>query len=295
VSTYDSAHLHVERYGNRFGTVVFDEVHHLPGRVFSMAAEGSIAPFRLGLTATLERPDGEHLRAETLVGPVVYRREIGDLAGEFLAEYRTELVEVHLSEAEREAYDEAVHTYREFRSSRGIGGGRGGWKHFLREAARSSEGRQAMAAWRLSRRILQGSEAKLGALEEILRVHREGRVIVFTNDNATVYDISQRLLLPAITHQTDLKERRALLEAFTDGSLPVLVTSRVLNEGVDLPSADVAVVLSGTGTVREHVQRLGRILRRQEGKQATLYELVVAESSEVGTSARRRAHDAYRQ
>ncbi len=293
VSTYDSAHLHVEKYGSCFGLVVFDEVHHLPGRVFSAAAEGSIAPFRLGLTATLERPDGEHTRAESLVGPVVYRREIGELAGEFLAEYRTELIELSLSDEERETYDDAVELYRAFRASRGIGGGRRGWTHFVREAARSSEGRQAMAAWRRSRRVLQGSEAKLQALEGLLRRHRDGRVIVFTSDNATVYAVSRQLLIPAITHQTDLRERRALLEAFSDGSLPALVTSRVLNEGVDLPAADVAVVLSGTGTVREHVQRLGRILRRQQGKQAVLYELVVGDSSEMSTSARRRAHAAY--
>ena len=57
--------------------------------------------------------------------------------------------------------------------------------------------------------------------------------------------------------------------------------------------AIVAIVLSGTGTVREHVQRLGRILRHQEGKRAVLYELVVAETSETFTSQRRRDHTAY--
>jgi len=293
VSTYDSAWLHVEKYGNRFGFVIFDEVHHLPGASYSQAAEGSIAPFRLGLTATLERPDGGHLATEHLVGPTVYRREITELAGEFLAEYRTEILEVHLSDSDRLAYDEARAEYRAFVDSRGIRMGGGGWQHFLRESARSNEGRRALKAWRQSRRILQGAPAKLRLLEELLRRHRDGRCIVFTNDNATVYDISRRLLIPAITHQTDLKERRALLAAFADGSLPVLVTSRVLNEGVDIPSADVAIVLSGSGTVREHVQRLGRILRRAEGKQATLYELVVSGSAEQATSARRRDHAAY--
>jgi superfamily II DNA or RNA helicase len=288
--------MHMHRYGNRFGLLVFDEVHHLPGASFSQAAEMSIAPFRLGLTATLERPDGEHSRVDQLVGPVVYRREITELAGEFLAEYRTERLTVHLSEQDRAAYDAAREEYRSFVNSRGIRvGSGGGWQHFLREAARSKEGRRALKAWRESRRLLHGAPAKLRVLEELLRRHREGRVIVFTNDNATVYEISRRLLVPAITHQTDIKERRALLAAFEDGSLPVLVTSRVLNEGVDLPAADVAVVLSGTGTVREHVQRLGRILRKREGKQATLYELVVAESVEERTSERRRDHVAYRQ
>jgi len=294
VTTYDSAYLHVERYGARFGLVVFDEVHHLPGPTYSQAAEGSLAPFRLGLTATLERDDGGHERVEELVGPVVYQRGIRELSGDYLAPYRTEVLTIELSPDERAAHDEAFGTYRAFRESRGIGGGRSGWNHFLREAARSAEGRRAHKAWREARRILQGNRAKLQRLEELLRRHQDDRVLVFTNDNATVYRLSRELLLPAITHQTDLKERSQLLQDFADGTLPVLVTSRVLNEGVDLPAADVAVVLSGTSTVREHVQRLGRILRPQEGKQATLYELVVEGSSEERTSRRRREHDAYR-
>lgn len=295
VSTYDSAWMHAETYGNRFGLVIYDECHHLPGPTYSQSATCSIAPFRLGLSATPEREDGAETSLDELIGPIVYRREIGDLAGEFLAEYRTEVISVHLSDADRMAYEAARQEYREFVESRGIRmGGKGGWNHFLRESSRSREGRSAFRAWRRSRSLLQGAPAKLRMLAELLRKHRDGRVIVFTNDNATVYAISEQLLLPAITHQTDLKERRALLAAFADGSLPVLVTSRVLNEGVDIPAADVAVVLSGTSTVREHVQRLGRILRRREGKQAVLYELVVASTVEERTSERRRSHDAYR-
>jgi superfamily II DNA or RNA helicase len=68
----------------------------------------------------------------------------------------------------------------------------------------------------------------------------------------------------------------------------------VLNEGVDVPDANVAVVLSGSGSVREHVQRLGRILRKREGKRAVLYELVTGATTETYTSERRREHSAYR-
>jgi superfamily II DNA or RNA helicase len=73
-----------------------------------------------------------------------------------------------------------------------------------------------------------------------------------------------------------------------------VVTSKVLNEGVDVPEANVAVVLSGSGSVREHVQRLGRILRRAEGKQAVLYEVISASTAEEWVSQRRREHGAYR-
>ena len=79
------------------------------------------------------------------------------------------------------------------------------------------------------------------------------------------------------------------------GEYPVLVTSKVLNEGVDVPAAAVGVILSGSGSVREHVQRLGRILRPSPGKdQAVLYELISADTSEENVSRRRRNHAAYR-
>ncbi len=296
VSTYDSAWMHVDRWGARFGMLVFDEVHHLPSTSYAQAATQSIAPFRLGLTATFERPDGLHERVHDLIGPVVYRRAIPELAGEFLAPYRTEVLEVHLSEEDRAAYDEATATWRGFVAEQGISlGGQSGWQNFLRACARSGAGREAMRAWRRSRTLVQGSTAKLRLLAELLRRHHDGRVLVFTNDNATVYAISRQLLLPALTHRTELSERRALLAAFASGELPVLVTSRVLNEGVDVPAADVAIVLSGTATVREHVQRLGRILRPREGKQAVLYEIVAKETAEESTSKRRRAHEAYQE
>lgn len=79
-----------------------------------------------------------------------------------------------------------------------------------------------------------------------------------------------------------------MLEAFKNGTYKALVTSKVLNEGVDVPDASIGVILSGSGSTREFIQRLGRILRRGELKQAILYELVSRETREERTSERRR-------
>ena len=131
------------------------------------------------------------------------------------------------------------------------------------------------------------ASGKMEALEEILDRHPQSRVLIFTNDNATVYRLSREFLVPTITHQTDAKERRETLEAFGDGRYRVIATSRVLNEGVDMPDADVGIVLSGTSTVREHVQRLGRILRPKAGKRATLYEVIASGTKEEAHSQSR--------
>ena len=118
-------------------------------------------------------------------------------------------------------------------------------------------------------------------------------MLIFTYDNATVYQIARRFLVPAITHQTKAKERRHVLDCFASGAYPTVVTSRVLNEGVDVPAANVGIILSGTGSVREHVQRLGRLLRKHGDKQALLYEVVARGTAEEFTSERRRQHHAY--
>jgi superfamily II DNA or RNA helicase len=294
VTTYDSAYIHLERWGNRFGLVVFDECHHLPGPTYMTAAVGSIAPYRLGLTATPERADGQEVFLPELIGPILYRREIKQLAGGFLAEYRTERLYVELSAEEQERYRLARETYRRFVEEKRIGmSGPHGWQRFIQEACRSPAGRAAFQAYREQKRIALAAPAKLRTLEQLLGRHGHDRVLIFTYDNVTVYLIARRFLVPAITHQTKTKERRQILDRFHSGEYPILVTSQVLNEGVDVPAASVGIILSGTGSVREHVQRLGRLLRKHGDKQALLYEVVTHGTAEEFTSERRRQHHAY--
>src|SRR5262249_13293518 len=242
ITTYASAFRFMERLGNRFGLIVFDECHHLPGNVYREAAELAIAPFRLGLTATPERADGSEELLEPLVGPTIYRREAQEMAGEYLADYTIVRVRVELNANERKAYNEARRVYREFVSAQGIRmSSPQGWQQFVNASARSEAGRRAMLAYRESKRIAFGTEAKMRVLVEILNRHRRDRALIFTADNETVYSISQQFLIPAITHETPIKERRAWLEAFNCGEVLALATSKVLNEGVNIPEAAVAV------------------------------------------------------
>ena len=290
VATYDSAAIHAAALGNRYGLLIFDECHHLPGSFLRSIAESSLAPYRLGLTATPERSDGRHQDLLTLIGPLVFRREIADLAGDTLARHRVVRIGVDLSKSERARYDDLTERRNAFQRSKGIHlGSLEGWHQFVRESARSRAGRAAMLAHREARRIAFGTDAKLRVLKDLLLQHRADRVLIFTDDNATAYRVSHELLIPAITHQTKVKERHEVLSAFREGRYPRIVTSRVLNEGVDVPDANIAIVLSGTGSAREYVQRLGRILRRGEGKLVSLYELVAEKTGEEGVLKRRRA------
>jgi superfamily II DNA or RNA helicase len=295
VSTYDSAYIHMEHLGNRFGLLVFDECHHLPSAAYALAARMSIAPFRLGLTATPERTDGREAVLHELIGPIVYRREIVELSGDYLADYETVRIVVSLSPEERAVYDEERSIYRGFIVANGIRmGSPTGWSDFIMRSSRSEEGRRAMQAYRRQRELAFAAGAKLDVVTDLLHRHRRERTILFTQDNATAYELSRRFLVPVITHQTRVKERSEILARLADGTYGAVATSKVLNEGVDVPDASVAVVLSGSGSVREHVQRLGRILRKKDGKSAVLYEVVTGDTAETYTSERRREHVAYR-
>jgi superfamily II DNA or RNA helicase len=290
VATYDSAAIHAESLGNQYALLICDECHHLPSDFNRVIAEYAIAPYRLGLTATPDRADGRHDDLTHLLGPVVYARGAADLSGDALAPFQIVPIKVELTAAERSRYDQLLAQRNRFLQEANIWlSSAQGWQRFVRASAQSAAGRRAMLAHREARAIALGTEGKLRVLADLLAQHHPDRTIIFTNDNATVYRISESLLIPAITHQTPVKERHSILEAFRSGEYPTLVVSHVLNEGVDVPEARVAILLSGSGSIREYVQRLGRILRKgSAGKQAVLYEVVAEATTEEAISNRRR-------
>jgi superfamily II DNA or RNA helicase len=294
VTTYDSAYLHMQNIGDRFGMVIFDECHHLPGASYALAAKFCLAPFRLGLSATPERADGKQSELDSLIGPLAYRLDVTDLRGEYLADYDTETIIVELSPEEREEYESERAIYRQFVTDQGIRMSQPtGWTDFVIRSSSSVEGRRAMTAYRRQRELALNPKAKLDYVDNLLHAHRADRAILFTQENAMAYRVARRFLIPVITHQTKVKERSAILAGLSNGTYSAIVTSKVLNEGVDVPSARVAIVISGNASVREHVQRLGRVLRKQGDKRAILYELVSGDTGETFISQRRREHVAY--
>lgn len=294
VSTYDSAVIFMEYIGAKFGMVIFDECHHLPGPVNRLAASMSIAPYRLGLTATPEREDGGESVIFQLVGPKVYEVFIDELEGRVLSPYETHRVAVELSPEEADEYDASRKIYTDFIRANGINfKERDGWSQFIMLAARRPNGRAAMNAYLKQRAIARCGKGKLQMIWQILIRHKGERTIIFTADNDAAYAIGNHFCFPVITHKTKVGERKEFLDRFRSGDYRVMVTSKVLNEGVDVPEAAVGIVVSGSGSSREHVQRLGRILRASEGKQAVLYELVSEGTSEIHVSERRRKHRAY--
>lgn len=294
VTTYDSAYIHASDYGNRFDLLVFDEVHHLPSPKCQQIPLMSTATHRLGLTATYERQDGAHQMLDYLIGEVVYRLGVKDLKGEYLSDYDTVRLRASLTEAEAERYKACAREYYGFIKRSGIRPFGAGWTEFIKMSAYDESARRALLAKQEMKRIVVGSARKLEILDSILKQHFADKVIIFTEQNDLVYRISREFLAPAITHQTKARERKWILDGFKGDVFRVIVTSKVLNEGIDVPSAKIAIVLSGSASPREHLQRLGRILRRGKGRRtAVLYEVVSSATAETNVSSRRRKSDAY--
>ncbi len=289
IITYDSAALY-PRELRHFGLLIFDECHHLPAPTYRLIAESAFTPLRLGLSATPERSDMAHADLDELIGPEVYRRSPSELTeGRYLAQYQERRIDVVLSDEDEARYSEQRRIYRSFLQRRRIviRSPEDFQQKLIYMSARDPEARVAMLAWREARNIAMNAPAKYEEIEQLLRVHGDDLVILFSEYNYVVDEISRRFCVPAITYKTPAEERRVILERFRAGQYTKLATGRVLNEGVDVPDCRVAIIVSGNSTKREYIQRLGRVLRPKEG-QALLYELVTSGTTEEEVAKRRR-------
>ncbi|MGD0952729.1 MAG: DEAD/DEAH box helicase family protein [Methanotrichaceae archaeon] len=289
VSTYDSAYIHADKLGNRFGLIIFDEVHHLPAAGYRNIAEMFASPFRMGLTATFEREDGLHTELNRLVGGMVFEKRVKELTGTHLSPFRLEKIAVELTEEEKEEYEKNQKVFSDYLARINLTiRSPADFQKLVMRSGRDPGARRALLARNKARDIAFNSISKMGKLSEILKKHSGGRIFIFTEHNKLVHRISKQFLIPSITYRTTSKERSEILDRFRSGTYNAVVTSKVLDEGIDVPDADVGIILSGTGSQRAFIQRLGRILRKKEGKEAVLYEIVSAETSETGTARRRK-------
>ncbi len=126
---------------------------------------------------------------------------------------------------------------------------------------------------------VKGQEEKLNVLVDLLRKHENEKTIVFTQYIDTVNKISKRLFREGIKHavitgETPQQKRDRAFKDFVEGRVKVIVTTKVLDEGITVPDAEVAIIYEGSGEPRQMIQRIGRVLGYAPGKTAKIYEIV---------------------
>nr|MBM4732603.1 DEAD/DEAH box helicase family protein [Prescottella equi] len=299
ISTVQSAINPGAPMPRRPALLVADEVHRYGASTFSRLLTEDFDE-RLGLTATFERTDNgvqEHLLPyfETLVPGCDYRR--GHRDG-ILAPVRVMLVSVPFTPEEQAEYAELDETVQKERLAltRTHGCRQEPFGEFMRDVMLLSEGGGDRATWSarrylkaFSRRraVLAESCGKIETLREIGAVLATGgRSIVFSETKESAKAAAEALLgqgVLAAPYTSDLSadERAELLGLFKDGIMTTLAAPRVLDEGVDVPEADVGIILASSRTRRQMIQRMGRIIRpKSDGRHASFLVLYIGDSSE---------------
>ena len=231
-----------------WGLIIYDEVHLLPAPVFRMTSDLQ-SRRRLGLTATLVREDGREGDVFSLIGPKRYDAPWKELemAG-YIATAECIEVRVDMDAEERMLY--------------------------------------ATAQPRDRYRIAAQAAAKLRAVDKILARHPQQALIIGGYVDQ-LKELGAHLDAPVIDGSTSTAKRERLFQQFRDGSLPVLVVSKVANFSIDLPEAALAIQVSGTfGSRQEEAQRLGRLLRPKE-EEALFYSLVTRDSLDADYAVHR--------
>ena len=231
-----------------WGLIIYDEVHLLPAPVFRMTSDLQ-SRRRLGLTATLVREDGREGDVFSLIGPKRYDAPWKELemAG-YIATAECIEVRVDMDAEERMLY--------------------------------------ATAQPRDRYRIAAQAGAKLRAVDKILARHPQQALIIGGYVDQ-LKELGAHLDAPVIDGSTSTAKRERLFQQFRDGSLPVLVVSKVANFSIDLPEAALAIQVSGTfGSRQEEAQRLGRLLRPKE-EEALFYSLVTRDSLDADYAVHR--------
>ncbi len=225
-----------------WGLIIYDEVHLLPAPVFRFTAEIQ-ARRRLGLTATLVREDGREDEVFTLIGPRIYELPWRDLEQDgYIAKVQCIEARIDLPKDLREEYGAADR------------------RHQFRLASENP--------------------IKYEVLNKLIERHKDERIIIIGQYIKQLRQVALETGAPVITGQTAQPERDDLYSRFRNGSLPVLIVSKVANFAVVLPDASVALQISGTfGSRQEEAQRLGRILRpKSDGRSAYFYSLVTRDT-----------------
>jgi superfamily II DNA or RNA helicase len=288
VMTFASAYRHLDVLGDRFGLLVVDEAHHCGGQLPPEVLEMCVAPRRLGLTATAPAMGtaGEELLGR-LVGSLVYEVAVAELLGVHLADLEIVRVLVRLTDIEAAEYERLYRPFAELRSAFARAHPEADYAACVRTLARSRDGRRALSDHRRAVALASFPARKREALASLLARHVGHKLLAFTGSTEDAYAIGREHLVPVITSETAREERREILDGFRDGRYTTVVAARVLNEGIDVPDASVGVVVAGGLGEREHVQRVGRVLRPAPGKRALVYELVTVDTVDDARSRSR--------
>jgi superfamily II DNA or RNA helicase len=290
VITYDSAYLNAEKISGRFMLIITDEAHHAVAEEFKRIFQVSIAKYRMGLTATPFRSDELHKHYNEVLGSIIQpitRQELENKG--YIASYNVERYYVKLEPEKLKEYDELLKVYKDYCECMfpEIKDGEKKFRLCLKYAAKDPKAREALRARNKARIIALSAEKKVEAVGELLSRYGDKKVLIFSRYVDVVKAVSKKYLIPLIVSETSNKERKAVLDMFKEGKVTKLASGMTLEEGIDVPDAEIGIIISGSGSNREYLQRVGRLLRPKKEK-ALVIEIVTKGTIDQALSYRRK-------
>jgi superfamily II DNA or RNA helicase len=300
VSVINSAREVEADSGGRHALIIADECHRYATLRNSRALDEDVFESRLGLSATYARTDDGHLDLlDPFFGGTCYEFGYSDaLRNEVTAHFKVSLVAVDFDDEERSVYSESDEQARRHRSwlINNAGVRPEPFGLFMQDVSALAEGgheegtvrsRGYLHAFNTRRRILAETKSKLELLDDLVpAIESADKTLVFTETQVSSEEAAEKLeswgiRAAAIHAQVPLEVRKQLLSDFARGSISVLCAPRVLDEGVDVPAADLGVILAASHSQRQMIQRMGRLLRRKsDGRLARFVISFVRDTSE---------------
>jgi len=241
---------------DNFGLIVFDEAHHLLNTLNIEIPMRLIAKYRIGLTATINKTEYIRWQLDKLIGELIFGPTLAELQmRKYSAEIEYKAIPVKLTKLELD---------------------------LLKKVKKKKDQQKSFI-----KKLIYFPSQKVDTIEKLLNKHSKDQVIIFTKHKETAKEIAETFGIPLITSDVPPEERARLIKLFSEEKITKIATAEALDEGVDIPSANVAIIVSGSASSRQLIQRIGRVLRPKGMKKAYVYELYTKKSFEEKIYKRR--------
>jgi len=252
-----------------FDVVIFDEIHNYTTKRLIKYVNHKFK-YKIGLSATIERVDNRHWDLLKAFNYNVFsyspHEAIRDGVLNPFDFYNIDVV------MDDETYEEYLELTKKLNTILQVGGG-------FNKIMRSAEGTKYKMLSLMNKRkqLINNYDRKFDVVKKICLKHKGEKILIFNQYNSQTTKLYWHLLdvgiKARIIHSDVKKEQREKnLIDFKNDQFSVLLTSKVLDEGYNLPSISCAIIMAGDSTPRQTIQRMGRVLRKKKNK-SVLYQI----------------------
>lgn len=262
-----------------FDIIIIDEVHNFYVESLKKILRHKFE-YMLGLTASIYNAEQKHWGLLEKFDYNIFKYNTKDAIHDGLINtFNLTDIQIIIDEPEiREKYNTLQNNIKNML------GKMGGFDNYLRLPADNRDKLLLQKLFNDRNELILNYPKKLDVAADIIDKHRHEKILVFNQYNKISTKITWHLIDKEIkSHIIDSHVKREdrvnLIKKYEDGKFNVLLTSRIFDEGYNLPGIGVVIILSGSSTERQMIQRIGRVLRKKD-KPSEIYQIYVKDTFE---------------